>query len=232
MASLAGGTLAGGGTGTWSRTGTFDRAPDAGPSSNKWMLWAGAALLVGALGWFGVRPYLARPTVGALTELVAGGSWGAAEDYALAHFETFRTDELAMATVRDAMQSRRAALDLEGETKIAYDPNFQPSPGTWNGQVHFAESPERPAFTVTLTEVGGGTVVGYQDWPDSGIRAKLVGYYDGNHLLMWDSEILVENVARRAQFNLNDKVSVFMTRERIEGFVGPYRGRFIAKPAR
>jgi len=231
MRSLGGQSLAPGmQTGTWARSGTFDQSTIAPPARGRPGLWAAVGLALAAIA-AAVAFSWGRADIGELERFIALGSWGAAEDYALEHIDAFRSDPIALGLVQDAMRQRRDAMKISEEFGIPFDPAFVITAGKWSGIASWPGRAERHAFTLHLTRVSGGTAEGTLDWPDDGIRASIVGFVDGNHMLLWDPELLIGQGLRNAVYNLKDKKSLLVGEGVLKGYDGTTRAEWDAKPA-
>lgn len=204
-------------------TGTFESPPTERSTSQ--LLFGALALIVAVLvGAFIMHQVLTpRPSLDELTRRLDRKAWGAAETYALDHYELFSSDPVAYAAVRQSMAMRRENFaEVWVEHGMAHDPEGMITPGEWRGQARFPDRPERYRFSYVLERVDETTVEGYCDWPEIGIRVRIVGYRDGNHLLMWDEEFLMKS-RTSLPYNLYDKKSVLISGDRFVGFDGPYR---------
>ncbi len=175
----------------WGRTGTYVVTPPEAPS--KWPLVLGALLLAGGVAYGVSQLGSERADATKLSALVEASNWGSAENYALDHFEAFKTNDHAIALTLKSMEQRRASGAFPDDFPIAYDPNYVLSAGRWRGVSGYAQRAEHHTFVLDLREVGAHTVTGSLEWPEVGLHAKIHGYYDGNHLLIWDYEVTGSN---------------------------------------
>ena len=187
--------------------------------------WLALLVTVGAIafgftirGVFGVGPSAAE-----LSQRVDTGAWGAAESYALEHFDFFAASPDTDDLVRRTMAMRRAHFaDVWRQNGVRHSPTAIVEPGKWRGDAKFPGRPERYRFMLVIESVTASTVRGYSDWPGLGVRVKTEGFRDGNHLLLWDSAYLFQG-RRSLGFTLYDKMSLFLQGDRLVGFDGPYR---------
>ena len=215
MATMGGQTLT-------HSTGTFVPSPTTG---RRRRLLLGLVVVLGSVvgGLVSHRLLVPGASVAELERRVQVDAWGAAETYALEHFEVFSSDEAAAPLVRQAMQMRRTHyLDIWSERGVRQDPEVVIAPGEWRGEARFPNRPERYRFTFVIESVTAHAVEGYGDWPGLGLRVKLEGYHDGNHLLLWDAGYLIQGRSSMP-YNLYDKKSVMLVGDRLIGFDGPYR---------
>ncbi|MEM7676768.1 MAG: serine/threonine-protein kinase [Myxococcota bacterium] len=210
-------------------TGTFEAPPKElslrrlfGGALVLALVFAGGAMLVGRF----LNP---GPSLAELERRVELKAWGAGESYALENYELFSSDPAAGPLVRQLMAMRRQAIkNAEKDLGVAHNPDVVVEPGTWRGEAVFPNRPERFLFTYVLESVDGHAVKGYVDWPGIGVRARLVGYVDGNHLVLWDSAFLLNERSSMA-YTLYDKKSLFIDGDRLVGLDGPYRVRWEAR---
>ncbi len=204
-------------------TGTLD-TPDftRGPRRRMLAIVAGVSALAG--GGFLMRwASSAGPSVGELTRRVDIDAWGAAESYALEHFDFFaRLPETGDLIRRSLAMRRMHFADVWRQRGLRHDPAATVEPGYWRGEAKFPDRPERYRFTLVIESVTPLTVRGYSDWPGLGVRVKTEGYRDGNHLLLWDCAYLFQGRSSMG-FTLFDKKSLFLDGDRLMGFEGPYR---------
>jgi serine/threonine protein kinase len=194
----------------WTGTGTYIVSPPA--TSSKIPLVLGALLLVGGIAYGVTQLKSETADVGQLSTLVDTGNWGAAENYALDHFEHFRSDPVAVGYVLDSMRQRRASAAFPEDFPIGFDASYELTPGRWRGSLGYEGRDEHHAFVMDLREVQDHVVTGVVEWPEVGLTAKILGYYDGNHLLMWDYEVSGSERFMET-FTLYDKKSVLFAKD-------------------
>lgn len=206
-------------SGTWSRTASDFQSP---PTGNRSVLpiAVGAIVLVAAIA-FGVARYASSGgDPNELSTMVSTGAWGSAESYALEHFETFADDPGSVDLVRDAMRQRREAGAFEDGFEIAYDPTYILTQGTWRGVATVRDRNEKHRFSVDLTP-SDGVITGRLRWPEAGLSASVHGYYEGNHIVIWDFDVEGTDYFKKA-YTLYDKKSLLIGSDgRMLGYDGP-----------
>lgn len=209
----------GGGTRAW-------RAPTPQPVTvdrRPWrpaLMLLGLGLTIGGGAWFMQRSTL--PTVETLVAAASGPGFGVTERLALEGFREFRDDPRAVAAVATALERRR-----ETELALLKDVRFKAGSalglGAWSVVLDYNGVIDSARGLLTIEEVRLGSFTGMVDWPEHGSRASVVGYYDGNHLLFWEDELLLASEEARVGYRLHDKMSAYIVEDRLSGFVGMTR---------
>ena len=215
-----------------SSTATF-APPPTDQSVNRLILMGFAIILAIVFGvMMTFRAMAPGVTVDELARRVEMNAWGAAESYALEHYEVFSKRPEAGPLIRRAMAGRRSSSAHTWKNMdVAYDPDVRIEPGEWQGEARFAGREERVPFTFVIEAVDGHAVEGYCDWPGIGVRVRVEGFRDGNHLVMWDAAFLIESGRAPVTYTLYDKKSLFVMGDRMVGYDGPYRATIEARRA-
>lgn len=185
-----------------------------------------AAIVVLLIGIaIGLGPKLLGTDTGELAAAVDAGDYGAAEAIALQQFDTLHEDPETTALMRQSLAERRRN---EPEAP-AYDPNYVLRASRWDGFVIYDGGNKRDPIVIVIDQVGSGWIKGFIEAKRVGVRARLVGYWSGNHLVMWDDELISGSNAGRRAYQLYEKTSVYIDGEDLVGLPGAIGSSFEAK---
>lgn len=128
--------------------------------------------------------------------------------------------------IQQAMQVRRRS-ELAEIPRATHHPDYQPGLEAWSCTLWYADKSSAEGSNILrLSRVGGGTVEGTIDWPHQGIRSRIVGYYDGNHILFKEHSILLGDETQTKNPYIYRKYSLYIVGMRVYGFssTGPVEG--------
>ena len=203
---------------------THSILPAPQPSRSPWGWVAGAFVLLLGIG-IGVAPKLFDDRMKELESKVDVADYGSAEIIALEHFDDLHTNADAVALVQQALDQRRRS---EPGAK-AYDPTYALRAGRWDGKVIYNAGESQDPLVIVFEQVGRGWVKGIIESPKLNLRARLVGYWSGNHMVIWDDEVLSGSASARKQYRLYEKTSVYILGEELVGLPGAVGSRLEAK---
>ncbi len=192
-------------SGSYSGTGTLLASAAAPSRRGGGFAVLGIVALAGAAaaGYVLLQP----EPIDTLREHVDGGAYGAAESYALEQFYAFMDDAEAIRLVHAAMEQRRA-VDLDDPTR--FDPAQILSRGKWAGHIVYDRGEgRRESVVFVITQVGAGTLEGWLEVESREVRTRFVGYHAGNHLVLWETEVIAGPPEARAQHQLHEKLSFY-----------------------
>lgn len=151
---------------------------------------------------------------------VESGAYGSAESYALEAFDVLSKDPEAIRLVHAAMAQRR---DVELEDASHFDPSGIVQRGKWSGELLYERGKgAREGVVFMFSRVDGSTLEGWVEVPTRQVRTRFIGYYVGNHLVLWETEILEGSPEARENHALHEKMSFYIDGDRMRSVATQY----------